>query len=323
MKKKNVPLAIMIGIFAMTAFVLVYAFAVDKGKPRVDDSMRVVGLYFVNSAQKTIEREERTMPLLEAAEMTQALLGLYMEGSTNPILEKPLPASVDIIGESALITDHKTQDVTFQVDFTEAYLALPPLDEALLRSAFVWTMTELDCIDNVLIYVNGKKLVSSRGESLEGQNRNNVYVEPPLSPIINKTVKLYFSNEDGTALVPETRVIELTPDLQLEPFIVEQIIKGPLNAGCFATISPDVKVRTVTTDEGVCYVNLSQEFLTKIPASSASAKIMVYSIVNSLMELSNVKKVKFMVETQFLTEPFHTLDLSVELIKDDSLVAGI
>lgn len=47
---------------------------------------------------------------------------------------------------------------------------------------------------------------------------------------------------------------------------------------------------SVVTKDGICYVNLDETFLNQI--YNVTADVTIYSIVNSLAELSNVNKVQ-------------------------------
>ncbi|MDR1538403.1 MAG: GerMN domain-containing protein [Clostridiales bacterium] len=311
--KRNGTLFIGIGLAAIAAAVFVAALA-DRGDEPT------VRLYFYNPASAAVEPEERPITPSDEASMTQSVLNMFLEGSKNQLIPKPLPENVKILGDSKLITDPFTNETSFQVEFSEEYNAMPHLEEAFFRTSFVWTMTDLKFIKSVNIYVGGKKLVSSRGEPLEFLNRQSVDINPEVSAIISKEVILYFATESGDQLVFERRNIEINPDLHVEPFIVEQIIKGPNVPGHYPTISSDVKVREVKTEEGICYVNLSADFLVKSPNSSASEEVMIYSIVNSLLEVSGVKKVKFLVESENISQFRTSVDLSKQFERDDSII---
>ena len=58
----------------------------------------------------------------------------------------------------------------------------------------------------------------------------------------------------------------------------------------YPTINPATKVVSVTVSDGTCYVNLDKEFLTQI--YKVDANVTIYSIVNSLVELSDVNRVQ-------------------------------
>ena len=87
-----------------------------------------------------------------------------------------------------------------------------------------------------------------------------------------------------------TRTKEYSSNVSMEKLIVEELIKGPNAAGIYATINPQTKVANVIVQDGICYVNLDESFLTQVP--NVTAEVTVYSIVNSLVQLKNVKKVQ-------------------------------
>ena len=75
---------------------------------------------------------------------------------------------------------------------------------------------------------------------------------------------------------------------------MDNIVLGPRGTDAFATVNPATIVNSVTTQDGVCYVNLSEDFLNKI--TNVTDKVMIYSIVNSLTELGNINKVQILID---------------------------
>lgn len=86
-------------------------------------------------------------------------------------------------------------------------------------------------------------------------------------------------------------------NISMDKLVVEQLIEGPEDEengeNGYATISPETKVVSVTTRDGVCYVNLDEGFLTQ--QGNVTPEVAVYSIVNSLAELSGINKVQISV----------------------------
>lgn len=76
-----------------------------------------------------------------------------------------------------------------------------------------------------------------------------------------RDLTLYFANEKGDALVPETVSVRYNSNLSVEKLIVEQLIKGPSQEGERAVVPPETQVLGVSSRDGICYVNLDQEFL--------------------------------------------------------------
>ena len=111
-------------------------------------------------------------------------------------------------------------------------------------------------------------------------------------------VRLYFANEAGDKLIETNRtlVYNSNTNVSMERLVVEQLIGGPseqVKDKVFPTINPDTKIISVTVRDGTCYVNLSESFLTQI--YSVTSEVTIYSIVNSLVELSNINRVQIAV----------------------------
>ena len=71
------------------------------------------------------------------------------------------------------------------------------------------------------------------------------------------------------------------------------LLNGPQEKGYKDTIPKGTKVNSVVTKEGICYIDLSSEFLTQ--QEGVSPEVVIYSVVNSLAELPTVNKVQFTV----------------------------
>jgi spore germination protein GerM len=106
---------------------------------------------------------------------------------------------------------------------------------------------------------------------------------------------LYFADAMGEKLVAERRKAPLV-DNRLEKTVVLELVKGPKNSDLFATIPKDTRVLSVETKEGICFVNLSEEFVTKFSGGSSAATLAIYSIVNSLTELPDIDRVQFLID---------------------------
>ena len=80
----------------------------------------------------------------------------------------------------------------------------------------------------------------------------------------------------------------------MERIVLNQLIQGPEDDRCIATLPSDLKVFGVSVKDGTCYVNLDKNFLTE--TMDMEAYIPVYSIVNSLAELPGVQRVQILVD---------------------------
>ncbi|MDP4181498.1 MAG: GerMN domain-containing protein [Bacillota bacterium] len=113
-------------------------------------------------------------------------------------------------------------------------------------------------------------------------------------------IHLYFANEDNSKLKLEVRYIPIKDAKKsvnnLAGIVVKELIKGPTKSGLKPTIPEGTKLKTsVSIKSGVATVNLSKDFADKHPGGKDAERITIYSIVNSLTEIKDIQKVKFLI----------------------------
>ncbi len=293
-----------------------------SAKSADDPNKLKVNLYFLNPMTGKLEPEVRYVEKGENKDVAKNVLNMLFEGPKNSSLVKSLPANVKPF-PGKLVSDTET---ILEVEFSKEYKEIAPYDELFFRGSLVWTMTSLDFIDSVHIYVDGEELLSDAGKPIGLLNRNNVMINEniPAEKVAAQWVKLYFTDASKEKLVAEERLIE-EKDKNIEESIVLELIKGPATKGLFATVPPETLIREVREDQRVCYVNLSSEFLAKYENDEEWSKIRqltIYSIVNSLTELTKVKSVRFLIESQYVTGiDGSDYDLSKSILRNEDLIS--
>lgn len=226
---------------------------------------------------------------------------------------KVLPANVSIQNWS-----HKGYFLI--VDFNSEYMNLPPAEEILCRAAIVRTLTQVEDVMYVSFTVDSSPLVDSRG-SLVGSMSNESFVENPGAQInssISTSLTLYFSDAEGTVLVPETRVVHHSSNVSIDKLVMEQLIAGPRTSGLQATVPSGTKVITISVVDRVCYVNLDETFMNQ--NQEITETVVLYSIVDSLANLPEVDKVQISINGDTKGKVRFTYDLVTMYEPDSSLI---
>ncbi len=91
----------------------------------------------------------------------------------------------------------------------------------------------------------------------------------------------------------ETRKVHYSSNISLEKLIMEQLLVGPEISGAKSAIPTGTKLISVSLVDGVCYVSFDETF--KNQDYSVNEAIVIYSIVDSLSELSSISKVQISV----------------------------
>lgn len=179
------------------------------------------------------------------------------------------------------------------------YSNLNGVSEILRRAAIVKTLCQVDGVESVQFYVSGQPLTDSNMEAI-GYMTADSFIDNTGGETTYKqqaTLNMYFSDNTGKALVEVPVNITYDATIPLEQLAMEQLINGPYSIDgvdvdqILPTIPEGTQLNKVTVKENTCYVDFSPAFLKK--RRDISADVAVYSIVNTLVELSNVNKVQF------------------------------
>ncbi len=125
-----------------------------------------------------------------------------------------------------------------------------------------------------------------------------IFKEEPITPIPMQEIILYFSKcgDKECFLMEEIREVELNKDLQL--ILMEELIKGPVSKELSPTIPNSTKINSIKIEEDLAIVDFSKDIILdqQIPHSSTTEPLAIFSIVNTLTELPQVKRVRILVE---------------------------
>lgn len=194
------------------------------------------------------------------------------------------------------VTGTTLQNGTLTVFLSSDYEELETVREILTRAALVNTLCQIDGVDSVSFLCGDHPLTNEDGSVVTAMN-SDMFIFNSGKEIMNYEkvrLHLYFANEDGDQLVDTYRNVVYNSNISMERLVVEQVLKGPNSDVVFPTLNPASKVLSVTTRDGVCYVNLDQVFLTE--PYGVTSQVAIYSLVNSLTELSSVSAVQITIE---------------------------
>lgn len=139
----------------------------------------------------------------------------------------------------------------------------------------------------------------------------NKYVQTELT--------LYFGNEEGKALEVEVREVVYPSTLSLERVVLNQLIEGPKTEGMTATLPKNLKIQGVSVRDGVCYVDFDATFLEE--PVNVTDQVEIYSIVNSLTQLTNVHQIQLTVNGSPNVMLRNNISLASRFEKDLNMIA--
>ncbi len=194
------------------------------------------------------------------------------------------------------IDSYSLEDSTLILTIGGDYEQMERPREVLVRVGLVRAFTQISGVDRVQIVTENGELKDSAGNVIGAMTRES-FVENAGSEINNyqyTTLTLYFANETGDKLVPETRSVYYSTSVPLERVVVEQLVKGPAEEGHYAVLPSDTNILSVTTSENIAYVNFDNTFMNG--TMSVVQEIPIYALVNSITTNCPVQRVQFSID---------------------------
>jgi germination protein M len=252
-----------------------------------------VDISYLNKKETKLVTETHYLESIDTKDMIVEVLKLLCAVPDNKELKATLTSGINIITYS-----YDGEQVI--VSLGEKYKELSRTTEVLTRAALVRSLTNIPGVNYVMITVNGEALTDLSGNAI-GIMTADMFVDNAGTQVeaveSRVNLRLYFANETGDGLIAVNRELMHNADVSnvsMEKLVVEQLISGPANGETFPTISPDTKLVNITVKDGVCYLTFNSAMLTAV--NNVTTDVTIFSIVNSLVELSNINKVQISIE---------------------------
>lgn len=274
---------------------------------------QVINLYFTNADSSKIACEAREVSINSEKHMSEVAILELLKGPVSPDMKRAIP-------EGTKLLNIKQEGAVVTVNLSKEYNNTESVGGIVARFSVVNTLCDLQNVQKVVIQVEGKELTDTNGKTLGALGKDDVVFETTPTDKDMTNLTLYFANNNGDYLVPEKRKVLVKDKEPLEKYVIQELIKGPKDKGLIKTIPSETKLLSVETNEGVCVVSFSQEFQTKHPGGSTGESMTIYSIVDSLTELPNIRKVQFLIEGQKVESFKGHLVFNEPFKRDSSLI---
>lgn len=255
----------------------------QQGRNKVGTTYKI---YYVNHDETGVLYNEYVTETTDREELLAELLQQMETGAEKLEYKAPLAGNFQLLGTTF------SEDQLI-LNFDENYRLQPVITEILVRAAIVRTLTQIDGVSYLAFQVNSEPLLDASG-ALVGVMNADQFIDNAGNEINTyEKVKLtlYLADEEGDHLKAVTRMVVYNSNISMERLVVDQLIAGPSeNEAAFPTINPDTRVVSVNVQDGICYVNFDSTFLTQI--YNVTSEVAIYSLTNSLVELTNVNKVQ-------------------------------
>ena len=272
-----------------------------------------MSVYYINRLGNELTKEEyRAKSDNVNSQITDLLDALSKDGN-----DKDHKAAVP---EDVIVNGFKLENGIITVDFNSEYNQLENQREVMCRAAVVLTLIQINAVDGIAFTVEDKPYEKVSGTKLGVMDASSFVsmLRGGDDQFARSDFLLYFGNEDGSKLKKYELKDANYGNKTKEEYIVEKLIKGPNKDGYTASLNKNVKLRSVSSSNNICYVDFDDSFLTE--RSGTLDEVTIYSIVNSLCELNDIHEVQITVNKESDILYHKKISLREPLIRNLDLV---
>lgn len=242
-------------------------------------------LYFAVKGNLGLEIENRD---IEYKDENSKYINTLKELVTGPSDSSKFETS---ISKDTKVLGVKVEGENLTVDFSKEFNVFSgSMHEAAVVSSVVDTMLQFEEIKKVRIHVEGQELIAPSGEPYGFMD----FIDFNIGDMTEKDITLYFADSQAMYVVQEKRTVYVMKDISDAEFyriVLEELIKGPSAENLYRTIPEEVGVEYVELEGDLLKIDFSQEMHTAHWGGAAGESMTVNSIVNTMTEFGNIRRV--------------------------------
>lgn len=158
--------------------------------------------------------------------------------------------------------------------------------------SIVNTLTQINSIDQVEFCIEGNLLVQYGSLNISAPFVREERAIGPVRTGVNEfDATLYISNGSAEYLTGIPTKIRKTAGIQEEELILKALLRYPSINGFYTTIPAATTINSISTDRGICYIDLSKDFL----INPDTLELSVHAIVASVCTVKGIHGVQISV----------------------------
>lgn len=170
-------------------------------------------------------------------------------------------------------------------------------------------------ISSSSVSVNGQEATSA-GNAVQSSAETEKRTETKEKK--EKNIIVYYPDDQGMKLIAVKRAIK-TDTSDKYTAAVQSLLQGTNKKGLTTIIPKQTKLKGVKVKGDTAYVDFSQELVRHFSGGSTGEEMLVGSVVNTLTEFPEIKKVQILVEGNSIESLAGHMDLTAPLTRMESL----
>ena len=235
-----------------------------------------------------------------------AILELYFQGPISRELENLIP-------ESCPVPHWDLDGDTLHLHFTRELAALSGVELTLVSACLTRTFLDLTGCNTLILSAEGMRL---NGEASMVLTLDGLSLRDDSMDRLRGEHTVYYTDASRRYLIGQSVSSDLTNREELPGALLEQMLHAPEGTELHSLIPANTRVRSIGLEDGLCSVDLSQEFVSGRFYSHTGQLLTLAGIVNTLCSISGIDRVEFYVEGNPLVR-YGALSVSGSLVPDE------
>lgn len=304
-----------IAVASLTLFIflLLYLMPGDDIEKELDIPTKVqyidgtIGvIYLIDSDDYVARTSISTCDCNPVEKATDLLEGLIIDGAKSNIIPNGFRS---IIPSGTSILDIDLQDKILTINFSKELLEINEKYSEKMIEAIVYTLTNIDGIEKVIIKVEGEVITNVPNSSKtlptnldRSYGINKIYELTSANNIDSYTVYYVSSYNNNYYYVPVTKYINATGSEDKVKIIIDELSSSPTSMDNLVSY---LDVKTTLNNYELTDSSIKLDFNDMILSNTGSDKILeevVYTISLSLSDLYNIEQVSFYVNNEVVED---------------------
>lgn len=252
----------------------------QRKKVKENDTTGDFYIYYINDGWKDISRKKTDIDQMASDENKVDLaMNALLEGSDTADLSAPVPNGM--VYQRYIYDGFGTVNLIFNADMEN----VDTYSVVLSKMAFVKTLSQIDSVQKIVYEVvdsaNEKNIITEELTTDSFADMDNIMDS-------EKEIRIYMPDTSGESLIEKSLIL----DYSAKESLPEQVMQGLCNAydGTTTPFNERTVVKSIKLDDGLCTVTFNDEFVKG--KDGIDDNVIVYSIVDSLLELNDIHKVQ-------------------------------
>ena len=308
MLKKSALRRIMVSTLALIIVTVLYFFPTDDNNNQIAQKVEYVSVdntpiylmnpdnYVVRTSIATKEKE----PLALVKEMIDALT---IGNEKQDYIPKHFSS---VIPENTKLLDVSLEDGLLKIDFSKEFLNTTKEMEEIMIEAIVYTLTEIDGIDKIMIFVEGTKLEVLPQSNIKLPNTldrsygiNKVYDITSLKDLTKTTIYYIGEFNDLIYYVPVTKIENDNGNNKIE-IIIDELKSSPIyEANLMSYLASSVELESYEELENQVTLSFNHAIFDDFNEKNILEEVK-YSISLSIQDTLHVDEVIFKVNDEII-----------------------